>query len=229
MATPGSESGRMISRKTWKGAGAHVARRFQDVLVDLGERKEDRPDAQHDIELRQRHRVAELGIQEEGARLVDNAQIHQHLVEQAAPAEHRQPGDGADQVAGPERHHRDQEQRQLPFEILHLHRQEKGDRIADDQADDHHRDGEAEGRPQGRDENAELQEIAVLGVEKPFLPEEVAEIDEREVRRHAAPDRRPETEHDDADQRDDEKDRSATGLPARPASPDGSSGRVCSS
>ena len=69
----------------------------------------------------------------------------QEFVQQAAPPQHGHPGHGADQVAGPERHHADEKERQLPFEGLHLHGQEIGDGVAQQEAQRHHHDGEIEG------------------------------------------------------------------------------------
>ena len=121
------------------------------------------------------------------------------------PAEHRQPGDRANEIAGPERDHGQQEQGELPFEILDLHRQEIGHRIGEDQADRHHRDGEAKRGPQRPDEHRGRQEIRVARVEKAFRHEEGAIVLEREGRRHAVPGRFPEAEDEDRDQRQEQK------------------------
>ena len=130
----------------------------------------------------------------------------QELVDQPVAPQHGQPGDGADEITGPERHHGQQEQRELPFEILDLHRQEIGQRIGEDQADRHHRDGEAKRGPQRADEDRRCQEIAVVWIEETLDDEERAVVLEREGWRHAVTGRFPEAENEDREQRQKQKD-----------------------
>ena len=127
--------------------------------------------------------------------------LHEEVVQQAAAPEHRQPRDGADEVAGPERHHAQQEQRHLPLERVDVHGQEVRDRIPEQQAEEHHREGEPERRPQRLDEDAGLEVLPRLGVEEPFVGEVLVVVLERRVRRHPVAGGRPEAEHDDARER----------------------------
>ena len=123
----------------------------------------------------------------------------------AAAAEHRQPRHGADEVAGPERHHAQQEERHLPLERVDLHGEEVGDRIAQQQAEEHHREGEPERRPQRPDEDAGLEELLRFGVEESFGAEVLVVVPEGRIRRHPVAGRGPEAEHDDARQRHHQK------------------------
>ena len=207
----------------------HVARGLQNVLVDLGEREEDRPDAQDHVELDEGHGVAELGIQQHRGRLLDDPHLHEEVVQQTAAPEHRQPRDGTDEVARPERHHAHQEQRHLPLERVDVHGEEVGDRVPQQQAEEHHREGEPERRPQRLDEDAGLEEFPLLRVEEPFGDEVLVVVLNRRVRRHPVAGGRPEAEHDDARERhhqeQDEprhsgRDEPPDREPAFPAHPD---------
>ena len=198
MATPGSDKGGDDLAEDLERCRAHVARGFKQRAINLGEREEDRSDRQHDVELDERHRVAELRIKKKAHGLVDDADRDQKLVDQSVAAEHRQPGDGANEIASPKRHHGQQEQGKLPFEILHLHRQVVGKRIGEDQADRHHRgDGETKRRPQRPDEDRRRQEIRMVRIKKTLGYEKASIVLERKGRRHAVAGRFPEAENED--------------------------------
>src|SRR3984885_2612063 len=190
-----------------EGRSTHVARRLKQRSVDFGQREEDRSDGQHDVELYQRHGVAEFGIKEEAERLVDGAYANQELVDQSLAPKHRQPSDRANKVAGPERDHDQEKQRELPFEILHLHRQEIRHRVGQNQANRHGRDGEAKGQPQGADEDRRSEKIRFGGIKEAVSGKKGPIIFYSESRRHAVPSRFPKTENKDADQRQKKKPR----------------------
>ena len=99
---PGTDSGSVTVRKTRIGPAPRRARGLLVVAVDVGERGR-----QHDHHDRQRH-MHERDDHAEGGehqlqRLLDQAGLEQHRVDEAVVAEHDDPGIGAHHLAEEQR------------------------------------------------------------------------------------------------------------------------------
>ncbi len=83
--------------------GAEIARGFEDVRVYAAEHEGDRPDHEDDVDLRHADHDREIGEQQRVDRLVNDPRLHEQDVDRSFLAEHRAPGENADQERGPER------------------------------------------------------------------------------------------------------------------------------
>ena len=101
--------------------------------------------------------------QQELERLVDDADVDQRRVEQAVPAEERDPRDHADDVGGQERHGADQEQHHLHRRAADVEGEEIGDREADHGGQRPHDRGVAERVEVGPPGDVRTQRLLVVG------------------------------------------------------------------
>ena len=156
---PGFTKGRMTWRMVCHSEAPASARGLDQRLVDPDHGVEDRHDHEQRVEMDEAQDHREVGVEQPFLRLVDEAQRQQRGVDHAVAAEQRDPGDHADDVAGPERDRAEQEQRHLPGQRADVEGQEIGDR-------------EAEHRGDHPDDQAEL-ERAEIGVPGDLLGEHV--------------------------------------------------------
>ena len=91
------------------GRRAERLGRFQQRRIELLQRGVDRQDHERQEAVHQAEQHRE-GRVEQGERGVDQAEAQQHGVHQAAVAKQEDHGEGADQKAGPERQHHQEEQ-----------------------------------------------------------------------------------------------------------------------
>ena len=112
-------------------ARAEIARGFEDIRIDAAEHEGDRPDHEHDIDLRHADHDREIGEQQRLDRLVDDSRLHQDDVDRPLFAEHGPPRDHADQERGPERNDAENQERRLQRLVLDEQADEQRGRIAD--------------------------------------------------------------------------------------------------
>ena len=85
--TPGSESGRMTSRKTLNGRRAEVLGRLDGARVDRGQLEEDRRHHEQHVQLHERQVDREVRVEQEVEG--SEAELVREVVDRAVLAEHR--------------------------------------------------------------------------------------------------------------------------------------------
>ena len=149
-----------------EGFGAKALGRLHEVLGDFFHHRIQRQDhkGQHDVQGAD-YRASGVVHQRQG--LVDDAKVHQRLIDQSAALQEHQPGIGPHQHAGPERQdHADQNQ--VGPETLQA-RSGVGNGEAHDDRQDRHQETDLEGQGEGVPVNAFLENPDVVGQGKPFL------------------------------------------------------------
>ena len=146
--------------------GAETFRGLQQVLRDLFHHRVQRQDheRQHDVQGTD-HGAG--GVVHQVQRLIDDAQIHERLVDQAASLQQHQPGIGTHQHAGPERdNHADQNQ--IGPEAM-----QPGGGVGDGEAqhngENGHHEADLERQAEGVPVNAFLKDPRIVGEREAFL------------------------------------------------------------
>ena len=109
--TPGMASGRTMRRSVVQNAGAEILARADHRGLDPREDQHHRHDGERQVGGDHADHHGEIGEEQPLDRLVDDAEADERVVDDARPAEHEPPGEGADQRASEERNGEEHDER----------------------------------------------------------------------------------------------------------------------
>ena len=101
-ATPGSDSGSVTVQNAFQRRAAEIGRGFEQGRIDLLQRRVERQHHERQVRIDEADIDRRVG-REPRDRRVDDAERHQHAVEQTVVLQDGDPGIDADQERGPER------------------------------------------------------------------------------------------------------------------------------